>query len=46
MDSQISKEGEGYHAGRPGGRRSHIGFIHPASLGGWLVHLVERVEMS
>ena len=32
--------------GRPGGRRSHIGFIHPASLGGWLVHLVERVELG
>ena len=30
--------------GRPGGRRSQIGFIHPASLGGWLVHLVEREE--
>ena len=28
--------------GRPGGRRSLIGFIHPASLGGWLVHLVQR----
>ena len=34
------------HAGRPGGRRSQIGFIHPASLGGWLVHLVERVELG
>ena len=33
-------------AGRPGGRRSHIGFIHPASLGGWLVHLVEREELA
>ena len=32
--------------GRPGGRRSHIGFIHPASLGGWLVHLVERQELD
>lgn len=32
--------------GRPGGRRSQIGFIHPASLGGWLVHLVERVELG
>ena len=32
--------------GRPGGRRSQIGFIHPSSLGGWLVHLVERVEMG
>ena len=33
-------------AGRPGGRRSQIGFIHPASLGGWLVHLVERQDMD
>ena len=32
--------------GRPGGRRSQIGFIHPASLGGWLVHLVERQELD
>ena len=32
-------------AGRPGGRRSQIGFIHPASLGGWLVHLVQRDEL-
>ena len=31
--------------GRPGGRRSQIGFIHPASLGGWLVHLVQREEL-
>ena len=34
------------HAGRPGGRRSQIGFIHPASLGGWLVHLVQREEWA
>lgn len=33
-------------AGRPGGRRSQIGFIHPASLGGWLVHLVQREELA
>ncbi len=32
--------------GRPGGRRSQIGFIHPASLGGWLVHLVEREDVG
>ena len=32
--------------GRPGGRRSLIGFIHPASLGGWLVHLVQRDELA
>ncbi len=29
-------------AGRPGSRRARIGFIHPESLGGFLVHLVER----
>lgn len=32
--------------GRPGGRRSQIAFIHPASLGGWLIHLVERQEIE
>ena len=32
-------------AGRPGSRRAKIGFIHPASLGGWLVHLVQREEL-
>ena len=31
--------------GRPGSRRAQIGFIHPASLGGWLVHMVEREEL-
>lgn len=28
--------------GRPGGRRSQIGFIHPQSVGGVLTHFVER----
>ena len=32
--------------GRPGSRRARIGFIHPASLGGWLVHLVQREEQQ
>ena len=31
--------------GRPGSRTAQIGFIHPASLGGWLVHLVQREEL-
>ncbi len=31
--------------GRPGSRRARIGFIHPASLGGLLVHLVQREEI-
>ena len=30
------------HTGRPGSRRARIGFIHPASLGGLLLHFVER----
>jgi catechol 2,3-dioxygenase-like lactoylglutathione lyase family enzyme len=28
--------------GRPGSRRARIGFLHPKTLGGVLVHLVER----
>jgi hypothetical protein len=31
--------------GRPGSRLAKIGFVHPASLGGLLVHLVEREEI-
>ena len=30
--------------GRPGSRRSHIGFIHPKSLYGVLLHVVQRDE--
>lgn len=30
--------------GRPGSRRALIGFIHPAALGGLLLHFVERHE--
>ena len=29
-------------SGRPGARRSMIAFPHPFSLGGMLIHLVER----
>ncbi len=32
-------------SGRPGSRRSRIGFLHPAALGGVLLHLVEREEL-
>lgn len=32
-------------AGRPGGRRSLIGFVHPAGMGGVLVHFVQRQEI-
>ena len=35
-----------YARGRPGSRLAQIGFIHPASLGGMLIHLVEREEIS
>ena len=31
--------------GRPGSRRARIGFVHPASLGGLLLHFVERGEV-
>ena len=31
--------------GRPGSRRARIGFVHPASLGGLLLHFVERDEL-
>ena len=31
--------------GRPGSRRARIGFVHPASLGGVLMHFVERAEL-
>ena len=33
------------HHGRPGSRRARIGFIHPGSLGGVLLHFVERDEL-
>ncbi|MEK9672854.1 MAG: hypothetical protein VW268_10195 [Rhodospirillaceae bacterium] len=32
--------------GRPGSRRALIGFVHPAAMGGVLLHLVERPEME
>ncbi|MGI9384219.1 MAG: VOC family protein [Methyloligellaceae bacterium] len=32
--------------GRPGSRRSRIGFLHPAALGGVLLHFVERREIG
>jgi methylmalonyl-CoA epimerase len=30
------------HVGRPGSRRALIGFVHPKSFGGVLLHLVQR----
>ena len=49
IDQQLSRlESAGYTLidaqGRPGSRQAQIGFIHPASLGGLLIHLVEREE--
>ena len=32
--------------GRAGGRRSLIGFVHPAALGGVLMHFVERPDID
>jgi hypothetical protein len=32
--------------GRPGSRRALIGFVHPAALGGVLMHFVEREEIT
>ena len=51
IDSMLARlAGAGYEVidpiGRPGSRRARIGFIHPRSLGGVLVHLVERNEIS
>lgn len=31
--------------GRPGSRRARIGFVHPVSLGGLLLHFVERDDL-
>ena len=31
--------------GRPGSRRARIGFVHPAAMGGLLLHFVEREEI-
>ena len=33
------------HVGRPGSRAARIGFVHPAALGGLLLHFVEREEL-
>ena len=33
-------------SGRPGSRRSKIGFVHPAALGGVLMHFVERDDLE
>ena len=33
------------HTGRPGSRRAKIGFVHPKSFGGLLVHFVERTPI-
>ena len=51
INGQLSRlESAGYTLidteGRPGSRLAQIGFIHPASLGGLLIHLVERNDPS
>ena len=51
IDGQLNRlESAGYTMidthGRPGSRLAQIGFIHPASLGGLLIHLVEREAIS
>ena len=51
IDGLLARLGQAGHVliddvGRPGSRQGKIGFIHPASLGGWLVHLVQREEIA
>ena len=51
IDAQLSRlQSAGYtlidSQGRPGSRKARIAFIHPASLGGLLLHLVEREELT
>ncbi len=50
IDATLARLGKaGYRlidtVGRPGSRRARIGFLHPAALGGVLVHFVEREEL-
>ena len=50
IDGQLNRlQSSGYTLidshGRPGSRQAQIGFVHPASLGGLLIHLVEREEL-
>ena len=50
IDGLLANLGKAGHTlidtvGRPGSRRAKIGFIHPASLGGLLVHLVQREDI-
>ena len=50
IDATLGRLGKaGYRlidtTGRPGSRRARIGFLHPAALGGVLVHFVERQEV-
>lgn len=50
IDATLARLGRaGYRlidtTGRPGSRRARIGFLHPAALGGVLLHFVERQEV-
>ncbi|HEX9842027.1 MAG TPA: VOC family protein [bacterium] len=47
IDAELARLAQAGHAvidpvGRPGGRRSRIGFIHPRTTAGVLLHLVQR----
>ncbi len=51
IDALLSRLAQSNHrmidvAGRPGSRRSRIGFVHPAALGGILIHFVERADVE
>ena len=50
IDATLARLEEAGHrvidrVGRPGSRRARIGFVHPASLGGLLLHFVERDDL-
>ena len=50
IDATLARLAEAGHrmidlVGRPGSRRARIGFVHPASLGGLLLHFVERNDL-
>ena len=50
IDATLARLSGGGHrvidrVGRPGSRRARIGFVHPATLGGLLLHFVERDDL-
>jgi methylmalonyl-CoA/ethylmalonyl-CoA epimerase len=51
IDGMLARLGAAGHTvidrvGRPGSRRARIGFLHPRTLGGVLVHLVQREPLA